>query len=102
MSAAKNSQNDNYFRLLAARLDPNIAVIDLHQAGTIPAAIEQLERELFLLYKEGKLYCRVVHGIGTGALAAAAPRVLPGHTLVKVWECEDGAACLVALERAVY
>lgn len=82
----------------AAEIDSHIAVIDLHEFYTISEALEQLEQKLFLLFNKGEKYIRVVHGIGSGSLAAAVHGVLDKNPLVKNWrESEKGGSCILLL-----
>lgn len=80
----------------AAEIDSHIAVVDLHEFTTIPEALEQLERKLFLLCKSGEKYIRVVYGIGTGRLAKAVHEALDKNPLLRAWkESENGGSCIV-------
>lgn len=80
----------------AAEIDSHIAVIDLHEFTTIPEALEQLEKQLFLLFNKGEKYVRVVHGIGAGILGSAVHETLKKNPLVKNWkESEYGGSCIV-------
>ncbi len=75
---------------------PNIPTIDLHGIADMALALEQLERQLFSFYKKKQLCCRVVHGIGTGVLAAAVHRALTSNPLIKEWhEEESGGSCMI-------
>ncbi len=72
--------------------------IDLHHASTITDALEQLEHELFLVYMNKLGECRVIHGIGTGALAQAVHEELSKNPMVRQWrEEEHGGSCRVTL-----
>lgn len=82
---------ENFF---AASIDQNIFSIDLHATASVPAALEQLEHELFLCFKKEKNYCQVIHGIGEGILAEAVHEALTKNPMVVGWKC-DGGRCLV-------
>ncbi len=85
--------NDVFF---AAEIDSHIAVVDLHEYTTLPEALEQLERKLFLLSKSGEKYIRVVYGIGTGRLGKAVHEALDKNPLVvSSKESENGGSCIV-------
>lgn len=85
--------HDKFF---AAEIDTSIASIDLHRSLTLSDALDQLEKELFFLSQHGERYCTVIHGIGTGRLAAAVHERLEKHPLVVGWqESEQGGRCLV-------
>ena len=85
--------SDKFF---AAEINPHTVTIDLHESYTIVDALEQLEKELFLVFNRGEKYCRVVHGIGTGRLADAVHEALTKNPLVLDWqESEQGGSCLV-------
>ncbi len=85
-------------RFFSASIDHYISVIDLHETDSVHEALDLLERQLFRLVQEEKLYCRVVHGIGEGMLAEAVHRALKSHPLVTSWREEpDGGSCLVLL-----
>lgn len=87
--------HDKFF---AAEIDSSIASIDLHGNTNIVDALEQLEKELFFLSQQGERYCTVIHGIGTGRLAAVVHEKLEKHPLVVGWkESEQGGRCLVLL-----
>jgi len=88
-----NSLEESFF---AASIDQNLAEIDLHGIANIILAIEQLESQLFLLFQDKVVYCRVVHGIGTGALASAVHEALEKNPMVRGWkEGESGGSCIV-------
>lgn len=75
-----------------------IPTIDLHHAETIPDALDTLERELFYFFKQKETIIQVIHGIGTGALAAAVHEALGNNPMVKSREeSEDGGSCIVRL-----
>ena len=82
-------------KIFAARIDEYIYSIDLHESGSVSAALEQLESELFFCFCEKKLYCRVVHGIGKGVLAKAVHSALENNPMVVEWECEGGSCILL-------
>jgi len=80
----------------AASLDQNILTIDLHGIPSIYEALEQLEQELFLFYKQKQRYCRVVTGIGTGVLQNAVFAALEKHPMVAhVEKGEQGGSLIV-------
>jgi len=80
----------------AAEFDPHLSEIDLHGVEYISDALEILERELYKFSQDKKIRCRVIHGFGTGALAAAVHTALDTHPLVREWvESENGGSCLV-------
>ena len=56
---------EDYF--FAASIDNNAYTIDLHGAPNVKEALEFLDSELYECMKEEK-YCRIVYGIGTGAM----------------------------------
>ena len=74
--------------LFAAELNQDIPTIDLHHAGDVQRALDQLERELFLFSKEYPS-CRVIYGIGTGVLARAVEDALEKNPLVGEWKREN-------------
>jgi dsDNA-specific endonuclease/ATPase MutS2 len=75
-----------------------ISAIDLHHAETISDALDTLERELFYFFQEKETIIRVIHGIGTGALAAAVHTALEKNPMIKSREeSEDGGSCIVRL-----
>lgn len=85
---------DNLF--FAAEIDSNISIVDLHEFTTIHEALEQLEKELFLLFNNGEKYIRVVYGIGTGRLAKAVHETLSKNPLVDSWkESNEGGSCII-------
>lgn len=85
--------SDKFF---AAEINPHTVVIDLHTTNTVIGALEQLEKELFLVFNTGEKYCRVIHGIGTGILAEAVHKALSKNPLVADWqESEQGGSCLI-------
>lgn len=81
----------------AASLDFEIPTIDLHGTPSIYEALEQLERELFLFAKLGHLYCRVVTGIGTGALQNAVVTALEKNPMVAHVEKEEQGGSLIVI-----
>ena len=79
-----------------AEFDPHLPTIDLHGVEYISDALEILEGELYKLVQQKEIRCRVIHGFGTGALAAAVHKTLDAHPLVREWtESENGGSCLV-------
>lgn len=84
--------------LFAASINPNAPCIDLHYAGSIQDALQELESALFEFAQEREPYCRVIYGIGTGALRKAVYDVLEKHPLVRAFEGEEsGGSCVVIL-----
>ena len=82
--------------LFAAQLNQDIPTIDLHGVGDVQSALEQLEMKLFSFYNEGQQYGRVIHGIGTGALAKAVHGVLDKNPMIRQWrEEETGGSCII-------
>lgn len=82
----------------AAEIDQNIFEIDLHTSDNIPDATHQLEQELFRSSQNHLLYCKVIHGIGSGRLAEVVHEKLSQNPLVQEWrETPDGGSCLVLL-----
>lgn len=76
----------------------HIPVIDLHGIIDPFLALEQLEKELFLLFQHKHHSLRVVHGIGTGRLADLVHEALQNNPLVVKFEEENtGGSCLVFL-----
>lgn len=83
-------------QFFAAQLDTQAPTIDLHGSATVPGALEQLEKELFLLYNKKAPYARIIHGIGEGVLAKAVHEVIQTHPLVREWrEEEHGGSCII-------
>lgn len=76
----------------------DISTIDLHHCDTVADALEGLERELFRYGREKEQIIRIVHGIGTGALAAAVHEALEKNPMVVSWEeNNDGGSCIVRI-----
>ncbi len=81
----------NELSLFAAATLPEI---DLHTTESVVEALETLEHELYRLVRQGSAYCRVIHGIGGGVLAAAVHEVFAVHPLIAASEC-FGGFCIV-------
>lgn len=81
-------------QFFGAEIDDRISVIDLHDTGNIPDALEKMERELYEVYNSGERYCRVIHGIGEGKLANAVHKNLEKNPMVGEWKCEGGS-CII-------
>ena len=80
----------------AAEIDTHIATVDLHEFCTVPEALEQLEKKLFLLFNSGTQYARVIHGIGSGRLAEAVHAALSKNPMIQKWkESEPGGSCII-------
>lgn len=72
--------------------------IDLHAAGDVPAALEQLERALFGAYQAKEKQLRVIYGIGEGVLRGAVLEALRKNPMVRRVDEEDtGGSCVVSL-----
>lgn len=81
--------------LHVAQYHEDIPVIDLHYFSNIQSALDELETHLFLFSSE-HTYCRIIHGIGSGAMAQAVHDVLKKNPLVLEWmEEETGGSCIV-------
>lgn len=81
---------------LAAELSPDIATIDLHGDGGIQDALDHLERDLYLFFSRGETFCRVVTGIGTGAMARAVIDALEKNPMIGgIQKEESGGSFLV-------
>lgn len=75
-----------------------IFTIDLHGIHDLHSAEEQLEKQLFLFASRGEAVCRVVHGIGTGAMRHMVHSVLQKTPLVEEFRLsEDGGSTMVLL-----
>ena len=86
----------NSVTLLAAQLNEDITTIDLHCGNAVSSALDILERDIYRSYQNGDMYCRVVHGIGTGTLATATRNALTKNPLVADWHPdENGGATYV-------
>lgn len=85
-----------FFTLLES--DEDTPVIDLHHSKNITEAIEQLNHELFGFYKHKIKYCKVIYGIGSGALKKAVTSELAKNPLIKEFQnSEDGGSSIVEL-----
>lgn len=84
-----------------AQFNEDIPIIDLHVFHSIHEALDELENTLFSLCKgknQGDVYCRIIHGIGSGVLADAVHNALKKNPLVEEWmEEETGGSCVVRL-----
>jgi len=81
--------------LFAAQLNQYIPKIDLHHAGSVVDALEILDIELSRAIVKDK-YCRIIYGVGTGALRNAVLKRLKELSFVsKVAEEESGGSCVV-------
>jgi len=94
----KNTMPNTEERFFAATLRDDLVTIDLHQYASAAEALEQLHRELFLVYERGEAVCRVVHGIGEGILAEKVHAELDSAGIVVARRDEEhGGACMVLL-----
>ena len=84
-------------KLFAASLDHNIYTIDLHSAGSLDNALDQLETGLYQAYSEGHPYCKIIHGIGEGVLTVESHKILKVHTLVKALKLEENGGSTVVV-----
>ncbi len=87
--------HDNHSKFFAASIDQNIEVIDLHDCANPSEALDKLERELFLLQKNGIKYCRVVYGIGEGILRKSVLEALVKNPMVEDVQEESGSALVL-------
>ncbi len=86
---------ENNMKFFAANISQNISTIDLHNAGSVSEALEQLGKGLSEFVQKEQ-YCRIVHGIGEGILANAVHESLNKNPLVVEWrEEENGGSCIV-------
>ena len=84
-------------KFFAAEINEDAVSIDLHNFQNIYDALEHLERELFYFAQEKESYCRVIHGIGTGAMARAVGEALGANPLVVGWKVELHGGSTIAL-----
>ncbi len=85
--------------LLAAQLDEQAPVIDLHEADSVAGALVLLDQHVHHLYAAGENYCRVIHGVGEGILMRAVHKALSEHPLVAAWEVENhGGSSVVVID----
>lgn len=85
----------NDIKFFSASINPSLPTIDLHNSGSVSEALEKLEKGLSI-FVQNEQYCRVVHGIGEGVLAAAVHESLNKNPLVAEWrEEENGGSCIV-------
>ena len=83
-------------RYFAASLRDDLPTIDLHGTAAMQTAQEQLEKELFLFSSQGEEVCRVVHGIGSGAMKEMVHLVLKKNPLVEGFQLSgDGGSTIV-------
>ena len=95
MTVRVNSQDARYF---AASLREDIYTIDLHGILSLHTAIEQLEKELFFCSIHDHDVCRVVHGIGSGAMKRAVHAALEASPLIDDFQMSaDGGSTIVLL-----
>lgn len=81
--------------LFAAQINPYLPKIDLHHAGSVVDALEMLDMELSRAIVKEK-YCRIIYGVGTGALRNAVLKRLKELSFVeKIAEEESGGSCVV-------
>lgn len=81
--------------LFAAQLNKHLPTIDLHHAGSVVDALEILDIELSRAVVKDK-YCRIIYGVGTGALRHAVMDRLKEISFVqKIGEEESGGSCVV-------
>lgn len=79
----------------AAQHSKSTPEIDLHHAGYISDALEELDTRLSRLVVH-HAYCRIIYGVGTGALRRAVHERLRGISFVKRFEEEEsGGSCIV-------
>jgi dsDNA-specific endonuclease/ATPase MutS2 len=72
--------------------------IDLHAAGDITTALEQLEHALFQAHQAKENQLRVIYGIGTGVLRGAVLEALRKNPMViRIEEEDTGGSCIVNL-----
>lgn len=84
--------------LFAAQLNAYLPTIDLHHAGSVVDALEILDRELSRAIVKEK-YCRIIYGVGTGALRNAVLNRLKELSFVqKVAEEESGGSCVIVFK----
>lgn len=84
--------------LFAAQINPHLPTIDLHYAGSVVDALEILDTELSRAIVKHK-YCRIIYGVGTGALRNAVLQRLKELSVVqKVAEEESGGSCVVVFK----
>lgn len=85
----------NMSNLYFAQFRDDIPVIDLHGVPLLSDAVDQLEHDLFLLQQSGEKQCKIIYGIGTGALQNAVLAALEKNPMVgEVHELEG--ACIVS------
>jgi len=73
----------------------NILTIDLHKSDNVVNALEQLEKELFFIFKKNEKYCKVIYGVGSGVLKNKVLEALDKNPMVKdFFESADGY-CIV-------
>jgi len=85
-------------RFFAASLrEDSLQTIDLHGASSPVSATETLELFLFRIVKHDDV-CRVIHGIGTGAMKNAVLDTLEKNPLVEDFQLSpDGGSTIVLL-----
>ncbi len=83
-------------RIFGAELDPRITTIDLHETKSVVEALDQLEKEIYQVFKKHVRHARIIHGIGEGILARAVHDALNKNPLIAEWhEEESGGSCII-------
>ncbi len=73
-----------------------LPAIDLHGIRLLQSAEEVLEKELYQLSTDNGSACRIIHGIGSGAMKEMVHEVLAHHPLVSEFRMsEDGGSTIV-------
>lgn len=77
--------------------DAGLANIDLHNSKNTAEALDQLEKELFFIFKKGEKYCRIIYGIGEGVLREKALNYIKKHPLIIEYKEEDSGGSVIVI-----
>lgn len=83
--------------LYAATINPSLPTIDLHGERFVTDAIERLEREAFQISQAGAIACRIIHGLGEGAMRKAVIAAITKNPMFGEYAEEESGGSLVVL-----
>ncbi len=83
--------------LYAATINPSLPVIDLHGTRYISDATNELESAAFRFAQSGDTACRVIYGVGTGAMRKAVIQAIKKNPMFGEYAEEESGGSLVVL-----
>lgn len=91
------NESDKRMAFFGASIDPYLPIVDLHRAGDLLTALDQLDQGLDQAIRSGARACRVIYGVGEGILSREVHKKLTKNKQILGWQEEESGGSSVVL-----